>query len=105
MGVGAGDKGIQALDPVRESVGRKEVERTIRHRRLCREAIFAKYFQNVVGTHGAMPLQEDFEDALARGRQLQAVACATLRHHTHGIRNALVMIVVGKADSLHLGLI
>jgi zinc transport system substrate-binding protein len=69
----AGGKGIQAVDAVRQPLFHKEIQRAVGDRGLVAKAIGGQPLQHVIGTKGAVILQQDFQHAAAHGGQSRAV--------------------------------
>lgn len=54
-------EGVQPADAVGEPLLDQEFQRPIRDRRLVSETVLGQPLENVIGPHGAMRLQQDFQ--------------------------------------------
>ncbi len=78
-GTGTGDKGVQPLDPVGKPLRNEKRQRAVGHRRLGAHPLAVKPRQHVIGTHGRMGLEQDFQHAAAHRGELH------LARHAGGI--------------------
>jgi hypothetical protein len=67
--MGAGGKGVQPLDAVRQPVFHQKLQRAVCHRRLVAEPLGRQPSQHVIGPQRAVVLQEDFQHPAAHRRQ------------------------------------
>ncbi|MBZ0122618.1 MAG: hypothetical protein K8F31_01875 [Roseovarius sp.] len=74
--MGAGDKGIEALDPVGKALRDKKIERPVGHRRLRTESLVPQPVENVVGALCPVIVQQDFQHPPAHRRELQTSRAA-----------------------------
>ena len=71
--MGAGDKGIEALDLVGKAMRGQEIQRAIGHWRLCAQTFVAQPVEDVIGPKRAVLFQQNLEHPAALGGELQAV--------------------------------
>ncbi len=69
-GTGTGDKGVQPLDPVGKPLRNEKRQRAVGHRRLGAQSLAVQPRQHVIGTHGRMGLEQDFQHAAAHRGEL-----------------------------------
>lgn len=96
-GTGAGDEGIEPLDPVHEPVHDEEIERPVGSGRLCAESFGLEPFQYVIGAHGPVFLKQYLQRPAAHRGKTQALLRAPRLRGLKGGGNAMGVVMAGKA--------
>lgn len=101
--VGAGEPGVQALDLVNEPLGLEEIQRAVGNRRLRAEALFRELTKDVIGTQGAVFLQQDFQRAATHRRKLHLAFRTAGLCRLQRVSDAGRVVMVFKSDVVHGG--
>ena len=104
-GAGAGDIGVQLLQPMREAVGRQEIQRPVDGGRLLLLPLGRDPFEDVVGPHGLGRPEKRVEHPAAHRCELQSARGADgfgLRQRV-GAAGCVIVLIEGAA--CHEGLI
>lgn len=89
-----GDISIQGIDTMNETCGQKEFQSSIHGDRCERPLAFLQAGENVVGTDGSVPFENQLEHAAPDGRQLQLLLFADSLRVTHASFDAPLVIVL-----------
>ena len=100
-GMGAGHEGVQPLDPVDEALFRQKLQRAIGDRGLRAHPLFAKDVENLIGSNGAMLLQQDLQNEAAERCKLHACGAAVFIGCSQNIAEAMGVIVGVETDGVH----
>ena len=98
--MGAGDEGVKAFNLMNKSIGNKEFERTISHRRLRAEACIAQPVKQFIGAQGTMLAQQYLKCCAAHRRETQPLGGALGLGGGNPAFNTVTVIVGIKADRL-----
>lgn len=90
----AGGIGVQALNAMGKPVFDQKIQGTIGDRRLIAESILSQPFQHLIGAHGPVTFQQDFQRAAAHGGQADAVGGGLTLGRFHDGAGAGRMIVI-----------
>lgn len=99
-GMGAGDKGVQPLDPMGKAVLHQKIKRAIGGWRLGAPV---QHFEDLVGPKGTVFLKQDFQHPFARRGQLQSGVPAMGICSCDTRRDAMFVVMGFESD--HSGLI
>ena len=94
----AGGKGVQALDPVCETLLDKEIQRAIGDGGLIAEALGGKAGQHVISAKRLVFLQQDFQHTAADGSEARAGGCGQFLGPRQSILRAMRMVMRGKGQ-------
>ena len=100
-GMGAGDIGVAAGDPVHEPDPGEEVERAVGHRRLRAVALLLQAGEDVVGALGLVIGQKQFQHPTAHRRQAQAVVPAMRLRRGERLGHAGPVVVIRESVVCH----
>src|SRR6056297_2325153 len=97
-GMGAGDKGVEAFNLVRKTIGDKEFKRPVGHGWLRAEAGVAQAVEHFVGSERAVLLQKNFQRFAANRRESQPFRLAMRLGRSEPGADARPVIVFFKPD-------
>ena len=99
----AGRKGVQPLQPVRQTVFHQEFQRAIGHGRLAAKAFGGQTVQHLVCAHGPVRFQQDFQGAPPHRGQPGTVFCQPVAGLVKRACLAGAVVVWGKGLGLTVG--
>ncbi len=97
--LGAGHIGVQAGQPMDETLGDQELESPVHGDRCRALAVGGEPFQNLVGTDGNVALSDNFQDPPALGGQPDPTCLADGFGTGEDRRNAAAVIVIHSRKS------